>query len=56
VGPLSWTRQCSACGRANLEANIDGIHEKTGDAYIHQQARQFMAARRALIDLGLLSE
>lgn len=34
VGPLSWTRQCEACGKARLLENIDGIHTKTGPAFL----------------------
>jgi len=55
VGPLSWTGLCGDCGVQLMEVNAISIHAHEGSAYLRQQVRQYLAARKVLLDAGLLS-
>jgi len=51
VGPISWRGFCGEHGVAKIMDNARSISEKRGEPYLHQQRRQFMAARKALLAL-----
>jgi hypothetical protein len=55
VGLMSWTGLCGECAIVILNTNAVSIHAKEGTPYLRQQVRQYMAARKVLLDAGLLS-
>ena len=54
-GTLSHTRLCMGCAARRRAENALSIAAKQGAPYLRQQARQYMEARKALLDAGLLS-
>ncbi len=50
VGPLSWTRLCAECGAARLHANIDGIHEHDGPAFLRWRRSIAASVGAVLVD------
>lgn len=52
---MSWSGYCGDCGVLLVEINARSIHAKEGPAYLRQQVRQYLAARKVLLDAGLLS-
>jgi len=52
---MSWTGLCGECAIVILNTNAVSIHAKEGTPYLRQQVRQYMAARKVLLDAGLLS-
>jgi hypothetical protein len=52
---MSWTGLCGECGVVIMDSNAISIHAKEGTPYLRQQVRQYMTARKVLLDAGLLS-
>jgi hypothetical protein len=52
---MSWSGYCGDCGVLLVEINARSIHAKEGPAYLRQVVRQYLAARKVLLDAGLLS-